>query len=39
VIVWFTLGGFRDIRAMLKKLRAMQRDTSDDGMVVEEEER
>ena len=39
VIVWFTVGGFRDIRAMLKKLRAMKRDESDDGMVVEERTR
>lgn len=34
VIVWFTIGGFKDIGAMLRKLRVMRRDEADDGMVV-----
>jgi SSS family solute:Na+ symporter len=34
VIVWFTVGGFRDIAAMFRKLRIMRRDEADDGMVV-----
>jgi hypothetical protein len=33
VLVWFALGGFRDIAAMLRRLRVMQRDETDDGMV------
>jgi SSS family solute:Na+ symporter len=37
VIVWFTIGGFRDISAMLRKLRVMRRDEADDGMVVRDE--
>jgi SSS family solute:Na+ symporter len=37
VIVWFTIGGFRDIGVMLRKLRVMRRDEADDGMVAEEE--
>ena len=31
VIVWFSVGGFRDIAAMLRRLRVMQRDATDDG--------
>ena len=38
VIVWFTIGGFRDIRAMFRRLRVMRRDEADDGMVVEDED-
>jgi SSS family solute:Na+ symporter len=38
VIVWFTVGGFRDIGAMLRKLGVMKRDQADDGMVVEGED-
>jgi SSS family solute:Na+ symporter len=34
-IVWFTWGGFRDIRVMLKKLKYDERDHSDDGWVPE----
>ncbi len=33
VVVWFTVGGFRDVRAMVGRLRTMARDPSDDGMV------
>ncbi len=35
VIFWFTIGGVRDIRAMLGRLGSMQRDHEDDGMVRE----
>ncbi|MBN2565894.1 MAG: sodium:solute symporter, partial [Candidatus Eisenbacteria bacterium] len=37
VLVWFALGGFRDIAAMLGRLRVMQRDEDDDGMVAQSE--
>ncbi len=37
VIVWFTIGGFRDIGTMFRRLRTMHRDEDDDGMVAEEE--
>ena len=33
VIIWFTIGGARDIRAMFGRLDAMQRDAEDDGSV------
>lgn len=33
VVVWFTVGGFRDLRAMLRRLAVMERDDSDDGLV------
>jgi SSS family solute:Na+ symporter len=33
VIVWFAIGGFRDIREMLKRLAVMRRDDRDDGWV------
>ena len=33
VIVWFAAGGTRDLIAMLRALRAMKRDTADDGFV------
>jgi len=32
VIFWFSIGGFRDISAMLGRLRVMKRDESDDGV-------
>jgi SSS family solute:Na+ symporter len=32
VIVWFSVGGFKDISAMLGRLRVMKRDTLDDGV-------
>jgi len=38
VLLWFSIGGFRDIGAMLKRLRVMQRDEADDGMVEHDEE-
>ena len=34
-IVWFTWGGYRDLRVMLKKLKYDERDHSDDGWVTE----
>ncbi len=33
VIVWFAIGGVRDIRAMLERLAVMRRDDRDDGWV------
>jgi SSS family solute:Na+ symporter len=35
VIVWFAVGGFRDIILMFRRLRSAGRDEADDGMVVE----
>jgi len=32
VILWFSIGGFRDIRVMLGRLRVMKRDELDDGV-------
>lgn len=37
VIIWFTIGGSRDVTAMLKRLRTMRRDPSDDGQVQRKE--
>jgi SSS family solute:Na+ symporter len=33
-IVWFTIGGLKDLKAMIHKLRTIKRDTSDDGFIV-----
>jgi hypothetical protein len=33
VVLWFAIGGFIDIRAMLGRLAVMRRDDSDDGWV------
>lgn len=33
VLVWFTIGGVIDLKAMFKRLAVMQRDDSDDGFV------
>ena len=33
VVAWFAIGGFRDIRQMLKRLAVMRRDDRDDGWV------
>ncbi len=33
VLIWFTLGGFRNLKEMISKLRSMKRDTSDSGYV------
>ncbi|MDP2471255.1 MAG: hypothetical protein Q8W45_07270 [Candidatus Palauibacterales bacterium] len=38
VVVWFAIGGFRDIRAMLGRLAVMGRDEEDDGWVRTREE-
>lgn len=35
VTVWFSIGGIRDIRRMFGKLRLMERDETDDGMIRE----
>jgi solute:Na+ symporter, SSS family len=35
VFVWFTLGGLRDLRRMFTRLRSLQRDAEDDGIVRE----
>jgi SSS family solute:Na+ symporter len=37
VIVWFSVGGFRDISEMLRRLRVMRRDALDDGTVGEDD--
>ncbi len=34
ILVWFSIGGFRDLKEMLKRLRTMKRDFHDDGFVV-----
>ena len=36
VIVWFAIGGFRDLFRMLRQLNTMERDHSDDGFVGKE---
>jgi SSS family solute:Na+ symporter len=38
VIVWFTIGGFSDLRSMFRRLRTMRRDEADDGFVADGEE-
>jgi solute:Na+ symporter, SSS family len=35
VLVWFTIGGLRDLRRMFARLRTQQRDLADDGVVRE----
>lgn len=37
VMIWFSIGGFRDIGAMLRRLRIMKRDAMDDGTVLDED--
>ena len=37
VIVWLGIGGYRDVRSMMRQLAVMQRDDADDGMVREAE--
>ena len=36
-IIWFTIGGFIDLKAMLKKLKISTRDDKDDGFIIREE--
>jgi len=36
ILLWFTIGGVVDIRAMFRRLATMQRDTADSGMVRDE---
>jgi len=33
IVVWFTVGGARDLRDMFKRLDVMERDDADDGLV------
>ncbi|MFZ5979957.1 MAG: sodium:solute symporter family protein [Candidatus Zixiibacteriota bacterium] len=33
VIIWFSIGGLKDIRIMINRLRTMKRDESDDGFI------
>jgi len=33
VIVWFTIGGIRNLKTMFSRLRVLKRDTGDDGIV------
>lgn len=35
VVLWFTIGGVMDLRAMFRRLRAYRADARDDGMVVD----
>jgi SSS family solute:Na+ symporter len=35
-IVWFSIGGFRDMNRMINRLKTMKRDDSDDGFITEE---
>jgi SSS family solute:Na+ symporter len=34
VVFWFTIGGFKDLRAMFRRLKTMRRDHRDDGTVI-----
>ena len=38
VVLWFTTGGLRDLRSMLRRLDSMERDDADDGVVRPTEE-
>ena len=33
VLVWFTIGGFKDVREMIARLSVMKRDDEDTGVV------
>ena len=37
ITIWFTIGGFKDLRFMFRTLASVKRDESDDGMVSEED--
>jgi SSS family solute:Na+ symporter len=37
VIVWFSIGGIRDLKTMFRRLRAMDRDDSDSGFIARAE--
>jgi solute:Na+ symporter, SSS family len=37
ITIWFTIGGFKDLKSMFSILKSAQRDVSDDGMVNEED--
>jgi SSS family solute:Na+ symporter len=34
IIIWFSIGGLRDLKEMLRRLRTMKRDLQDDGFIV-----
>jgi len=34
VLIWFTIGGVIDMKAMFKQLASMKRDDSDDGFIL-----
>ena len=36
IIVWFTVGGFHDLKIMMNKLKTEKRDHHDDGWVSED---
>jgi SSS family solute:Na+ symporter len=36
VIFWFAIGGFKDLAAMVRRLRTMERDDRDDGFVMKD---
>ena len=36
IIFWFTIGGFKDLKTMVSRLKIEQRDHQDDGWVSEE---
>ncbi|MDP2037523.1 MAG: sodium:solute symporter, partial [Ignavibacteria bacterium] len=38
VIIWFTLGGIKDFKEMIQRLKTMVRDHKDDGTVIKEHE-
>jgi len=38
VLIWFTIGGVFDMKAMFKQLAVMTRDDTDDGFVIKEED-
>ena len=35
-MVWFTIGGFIDLKKMMHRLKNLQRDHSDDGFILKE---
>jgi SSS family solute:Na+ symporter len=34
VTIWFTIGGFKDLKEMIARLKALKRDESDDGRIL-----
>ena len=35
-MIWFTIGGFIDLRKMMHRLKNLQRDHSDDGFILKD---